>query len=57
MSILQILNSGVTVCYYLIAAFFLFAIIKAFIKTRNVQEAILYTMIMIPFVLRILRLK
>lgn len=57
MSILQILNSGITVCYYLIAAFFLFAIIRAFIKTRNAQEAIMYSLIMIPFVLRLLRLK
>jgi len=45
------------VCYYLIAIFFLIAIVRAFIKTRNAQEAIMYTMIMIPFVLRILRLK
>lgn len=57
MSILQVLNLIVTAGYYLIAAFFLFAIIKAFVKTRNMQEAILYSIIMVPFVLRILRLK
>lgn len=57
MTILQILNLVITVCYYLIAAFFLVAIIRSFVKTKNPQEAILYTVIMIPFVLRILRLK
>ncbi len=53
----QIINTGITVLYYLISAFFLFAIIRNFIKTRKVQEAILYAVMMIPFVLRILRLK
>lgn len=57
MSILQALNLIVTISYYLIAAFFLFAIIKAFIRTKSIQQSILYTIIMIPFVLRILRLK
>ncbi len=57
MTILQILNLVITVCYYLIAVFFLVAIIRSFVKTKNPQEAILYTVIMIPFVLRILRLK
>ncbi len=53
----QIINTIVTILYYLISAFFLFAIVRNFIKTRKVQEAILYGVIMIPFILRILRLK
>lgn len=57
MSTLQAINSIVTVACYLSTAFFLAAIVKVFIKTRNIQDAILYSIIMIPFVLRILRLK
>ena len=53
----QALNSIITVLYYLISAFFLFAIVRNFIKTRKVQEAILYVVMMMPFILRILRLK
>ncbi|MEA5094148.1 MULTISPECIES: hypothetical protein [Sedimentibacter] len=57
MSTLQAINSIITVACYLSSAFFLAAIVKVFIKTRNIQDAILYSIIMIPFVLRILRLK
>ena len=51
------INSVVMILYYFIAAFFLFAMIRNFFVTRNVQEALLYTVVMIPFVLRLLRLK
>lgn len=53
----MIINTIITVLYYLISAFFLFAIIRNLVKTRKVQEAVLYGVMMIPFVLRILRLK
>ncbi len=53
----QIINTIVTVLYYLISAFFLFAVIRNFVKTRKLQEAILYAVIMMPFILRIVRLK
>ena len=51
------LNNAVMVLYYFISAFFLIAVIRNFVKTRDPQEAILYSIVMIPFVLRILRLK
>lgn len=54
---LQTLNLIVTVLYYVIDAFFLFAVVKTFIKTKNIQDAILYALIMMPFTLRLLRLK
>ena len=57
MGIVHILNMIVAVGYYLIAAYFLVAVIKAFLKEENVQDSILYAIIMIPFVLRLLRLK
>lgn len=53
----MILNTIITVLYYVICAFFLLAIIRNLLKTRKVQEAILYGVIMVPFVLRLLRLK
>jgi len=57
MSVLQVLNTIATVLYYVIDAFFLFAIVKTFIKTKDIQDAILYALIMMPFTLRLLRLK
>lgn len=57
MDYLMILNLIVTVCYYAISLFFAYAIIRNFIKTKDIQEAIGYAIILIPFVLRILRLK
>lgn len=50
-------NTIVTWTYYLISGFFLLAIVRNFLKTRKIQEAILYGIMMMPFVLRILRLK
>lgn len=57
MSILVMINLLITICTYLVVLFFLIAIVRAFIKTKNVQEALVYCVIMIPFVLRLLRLK
>ena len=57
MSTLQVINFMITIGYYLISAFFLFAIVKVFIKTHKIQDAVLYSIIMMPFILRILRLK
>lgn len=51
------LNNLVMVLYYVMSAFFLIAVVRNFVKTRDPQEAILYGIIMMPFVLRILRLK
>jgi uncharacterized membrane protein (DUF485 family) len=50
-------NSVVMVLYYFITAFFLLALAKNFLATKSIQEAVLYGIIMIPFVLRLLRLK
>jgi hypothetical protein len=51
------LNNAVMVLYYVISAFFLVAVVRNFVRTRDPQEAILYSIVMMPFVLRILRLK
>ena len=57
MSILVIVNMILTILTYATAAFFLLAAIRVFIKTKDVQDAVVYVVIMIPFVLRLLRLK
>ena len=57
MSALIFINLIFTICTYAVCAFFLVAIVRAFIKTKNIQESIVYCIIMIPFILRLLRLK
>ncbi len=54
---LVMINSAVMWTYYAIAAFFLMAILWNFVKTKDPQEALLYCIIMMPFALRLLRLK
>lgn len=51
------INTFIMVLYYIISAFFLAAMVRNFLRTKNIQESILYGVMMIPFVLRILRLK
>lgn len=51
------INLIITISYYLISAFFLLAIVRNFVRSRKAQEIILYGVMMIPFVLRLLRLK
>jgi hypothetical protein len=47
----------ITILYYLIVAFFTFVLLANFIRTRDVQKAILYLLILMPFILRLARLK
>lgn len=51
------INSIITMCYYAITLFFLVILFRNFKRTENSQEALLYCIIMIPFVLRLLRIK
>lgn len=43
--------------YYLISVFVAFILIREIIRTKNAQEAILFSIILIPFILRVLRIK
>ena len=54
---LVLINGFITLCTYGIALFFLISIVRSFLKTKNVQDALVYAVMMIPFVLRMLRLK
>lgn len=54
---LVLINTLITVCTYATALFFLISIVRVFIKTENVQDALVYCIMLVPFVLRLLRLK
>lgn len=57
MSALVLINTIITICTYASALFFLVAIVRTFLKTKDVQDALVYVVMMIPFILRLLRLK
>jgi len=50
-------NLVIMVIYHIISAFIAFVLVFSIIKTKNAQEAILYCIILIPFVLRVLHIK
>ncbi|HPT64377.1 hypothetical protein [Acetomicrobium sp.] len=50
-------NAIIMWLYYGIVLFFMGAILHNFIKSTNVQDIILYGIVLLPFVLRIARLK
>jgi hypothetical protein len=47
----------VMILYYIITAFFAVVLFWNFVRSRDVQKAILYLVILMPFVLRVFRLK
>jgi hypothetical protein len=46
-----------TILYYILTAFIAFLIIWNLLKSKNWQEEILYIIILMPFLLRLFRLK
>lgn len=47
----------IMIIYHLISAFIAFVLIKEIIKTKDAQEAVLYCIILMPFILRVLHIK
>ena len=47
----------IMILYYAITAFFGAVLFWNFVKSKDVQKAILYLVILMPFVLRVFRLK
>jgi len=47
----------IMILYHIITAFFGAVLFWNFVKSKDVQKAILYLVILIPFVLRVFRLK
>jgi hypothetical protein len=51
------MNTIVTVLYYLLTAYVAFLLVADFLKNKKWQDEILYIIVLIPFILRLLRLK
>ena len=48
---------AIMILYYVITAFFGVVLFWNFVRSEDVQKAILYLVILMPFVLRVFRLK
>lgn len=51
------MNAIVTVLYYILTAYVAVLLIGNFLKNRKWQDEVLYIIVLIPFLLRLLRLK
>jgi uncharacterized membrane protein len=51
------MNTIVTVLYYLLTAYIAVLLVWNFLKRKRWQDEVLYIIVLIPFVLRLLRLK
>jgi len=51
------MNTVVTVLYYILTAYVAVLLIGNFLKNRKWQDEVLYIIVLIPFLLRLLRLK
>jgi len=47
----------ITVLYYILSAYVAFMIVWNLVKSKKWQDELLYIIILIPFILRVLRLK
>jgi hypothetical protein len=43
--------------YYLMSAFVAFILIREIFRTKNIQEVVLFSIILVPFLLRVLHIK
>ncbi|MGE4412274.1 MAG: hypothetical protein AB7E45_01090 [Candidatus Caldatribacteriota bacterium] len=57
LKVMTTVNLIIMVIYHLLSAFIAFVLIWSIIKTRDIQEAILYCIILVPFVLRVFHIK
>lgn len=51
------MNLIIMIIYHIMSAFIAFVLIWSIIKTKDIQEAILYCIILVPFVLRVFHIK
>ncbi|HSA95849.1 MAG TPA: hypothetical protein VLJ16_07355 [Acidobacteriota bacterium] len=51
------MNTIVTVLYYLMTAYIAVLLVWNFLKRKTWQDEVLYIIVLIPFLLRLLRLK
>lgn len=51
------MNTVVTILYYLLTAYVAVLLVANFLKNKRWQDEILYIIVLIPFIMRLLRLK
>ena len=54
---MEILQTIITVIYYLLVAYVSVIIVYNLIKTKSFQKEVLYVIVLLPFLLRLFRLK
>jgi ABC-type spermidine/putrescine transport system permease subunit I len=54
---MTIMNTIIMVCYYVLSVLIALTLARTIVKTKNAQEAVLYCLILMPFLLRIFRFK
>ena len=54
---MTIINTVIMIIYHLISAVIAILLLRSIWKTKDIQEAILYCVILIPFVLRAFHIK
>lgn len=52
-----LLGGIVTAIYYVLVAFIVFIMIRNLIRTKSWEKEVLYAVVLLPFLLRLLRLK
>ncbi|HHY10216.1 MAG TPA: hypothetical protein GX528_06590 [Firmicutes bacterium] len=52
-----VMNTIIMLLYYVLAFFIALTLLRTIIKTEDWQEAVLYCLILMPFLLRIFRIK
>ncbi len=54
---LTLMNTVVNYSYYILSILISLLLIREIIKTKDIYEVVLYSIILVPFILRSLRLK
>jgi hypothetical protein len=54
---MEILQTVITVLYYLMVAFVVVLMIWNYVRTKEREKEVLYLIVLLPFLLRLLRLK
>jgi hypothetical protein len=52
-----LIQGVVTVLYYLLVAYVVVLLVWNFVRSRKWEEEVLYVIVLVPFLLRLLRLK
>ena len=54
---MTMLNNIIMIIYHLLSAVIALLLLRSIWKTKDIQEAILYCVILIPFILRVVHIK